>query len=138
VTTYNVKNDDDETEKPDEEVVNTAQSSNRNISELLFHPANFEKKELKMMMRTNEEAVHFAEKMSKMDMSKMTATDFNTMMFDIQKIYKKINEKLQVNNEQKPQIFNYKVKQALNVVIYDYPNYVFHVLVMGSFGENSS
>ena len=101
MTTFNIKKDDDEEEKPDEEVVNTVQSSNRNISELLFHPANFEKKELKMMMRTNEEAVKFAEKMSKMDMSKMTASDFNTMMFDIQKIYKKINEKLQVSNYQK-------------------------------------
>ena len=54
---------------------------------------------MKMMMRTNEEAVRFAEKMSKMDMSEMSASDFNNMMFDIQKIYKKINEKLQVRNK---------------------------------------
>ena len=70
--------------------------SNRNISELLFHPANFEKKEIKMMMRTDEDAVKFAESMSKMDTSKINSTDFHNMMFDIQKIYKKINDKLQV------------------------------------------
>ena len=71
--------------------------SNRNISELLFHPANFEKKEIKMMMRTDQDAVKFAESMSKMDTSKINSTDFHNMMFDIQKIYKKINDKLQVS-----------------------------------------
>ena len=48
------------------------------------------------MMRTDHEAVKFAEDMEKMDMSGMNATHFHNMMFDIQKIYKKINEKLQV------------------------------------------
>ena len=72
--------------------------SNRNISELLFHPANFEKKEIKMMMRTDQDAVKFAESMSKMDTSKINSTDFHNMMFDIQKIYKKINDKLQVSD----------------------------------------
>ena len=72
--------------------------SNRNISELLFHPANFEKKEIKMMMRTDQDAVKFAESMSKMDTSKINSTDFHNMMFDIQKIYKKINDKLQVRD----------------------------------------
>ena len=47
-------------------------------------------------MRTDQEAVKFAEDMSKMDISGMNATHFHNMMFDIQKIYKKINEKLQV------------------------------------------
>ena len=79
----------------DEKILNPS-PTNRNISELLFHPANFDSKEMKMMMRTDEEAVKFAEDMSKMDMSGMNATHFHDMMFDIQKIYKKINEKLQV------------------------------------------
>ena len=48
------------------------------------------------MMRTDEDAVKFAESMSKMDTSKINSTDFHNMMFDIQKIYKKINDKLQV------------------------------------------
>ena len=78
------------------ETASDATSSNRNITELLFHPANFENTEMKMMMRTDQEAVKFAEDMSKMDMSGMNATHFHNMMFDIQKIYKKINEKLQV------------------------------------------
>ena len=73
--------------------------SNRNISELLFHPANFEeKKEIKMMMRTDQDAVKFAESMSNMDTSKINSTEFHNMMFDIQKIYKKINDKLQVSD----------------------------------------
>ena len=138
MTTYNIEKDDDEAEKPDEEVVNTVQSSNRNITELLFHPANFEKKELKMMMRTNEEAVQFAEEMSKMDMSKMTASDFKTMMFDIQKIYKKINEKLQVRKSFKPNSCNCEIKLVQRVVDFDKLNYAIYVLVMGSFGKNSS
>ena len=76
--------------------LDASSSSNRNITELLFHPANFDNTEMKMMMRTDQEAVKFAEDMSKMDMSGMNATHFHNMMFDIQKIYKKINEKLQV------------------------------------------
>ena len=95
-------NSDDDSngkDRDNEDIVKTIQSTNRNISELLFHPANFERKEMKMMMRTDQDAVQFAEEMSKMDMSKMNATDFHNMMFDIQKIYKKINEKLQVRNE---------------------------------------
>ena len=80
----------------DEKSLPLSLPSNRNISELLFHPANFEKKEIKMMMRTDEDAVKFAESMSKMDTSKINSTDFHNMMFDIQKIYKKINDKLQV------------------------------------------
>ena len=47
-------------------------------------------------MRTKEDAVQFGKEMSKMDMSQMNAHDFDGMMFDIQKIYQKINEKLQV------------------------------------------
>ena len=50
------------------ETASDATSSNRNITELLFHPANFENTEMKMMMRTDQEAVKFAEDMSKMDM----------------------------------------------------------------------
>ena len=78
------------------EKIVTPSQTNRNISELLFHPANFNSKEIKMMMRTDKEALKFAEEMSKMDISGMNATHFHNMMFDIQKIYKKINEKLQV------------------------------------------
>ena len=50
------------------------------------------------MMRTDHEAVKFAKDMEKMDMSGMNATHFHNMMFDIQNIYKKINEKLQVKD----------------------------------------
>ena len=87
----------DEIEK-DKKSLPLSLPSNRNISELLFHPANFEKKEIKMMMRTDQDAVKFAEDMSKMDTSKINSTDFHNMMFDIQKIYKKINDKLQVRD----------------------------------------
>ena len=86
-------NDDEESSN---ETASDTSTPNRNITELLFHPANFDNKEMKMMMRTDQEAVKFAQDMSKMDISGMNATHFHNMMFDIQKIYKKINEKLQV------------------------------------------
>ena len=94
----NTDSDDSEEEESANETIVDTSSKNRNITELLFHPANFDNKEMKMMMRTDHEAVKFAEDMEKMDMSAMNATHFHNMMFDIQNIYKKINEKLQVKD----------------------------------------
>ena len=59
------------------------------FSDLLFHPANFGEED-------DEETVQFDQKMRSMDLSKMDATHLHKMMFDIQKMYKKINAKLQV------------------------------------------
>ena len=57
----------------------------RNVSELLFHPYNFDDK-------------NQASRMVAMppEMKDMSASHFDQMMFDIQKIYKKINSKLQL------------------------------------------
>ena len=53
----------------------------RNVSELLFHPSNFE-------------AINMDDILS--EMKDMDASEFDQMMFDIQTIYKKINSKLQL------------------------------------------
>ena len=108
----------DEIEK-DKKSLPLSLPSNRNISELLFHPANFEKKEIKMMMRTDQDAVKFAESMSKMDTSKINSTDFHNMMFDIQKIYKKINDKLQVYWNNFFSIWIHELKCAIYTHIVD-------------------
>ena len=53
----------------------------RNVSEILFHPSNFDREA--MMDNSN-------------DKHTMESTEFEKMIYDIQKVYKKINSKLQL------------------------------------------
>jgi len=53
----------------------------RNVSEILFHPSNFDREA--MMDNSNEKHT-------------MESTEFEKMIYDIQKVYKKINSKLQL------------------------------------------
>merc|ERR1711881_658491 len=56
----------------------------RNVSELLFHPSNFD------AHAVEDNHVNVEE------MQDMDASEFERMIFDIQNIYKKINSKLQL------------------------------------------
>jgi len=87
---------EDENVNKANDVINTNRTANgtlpvtsshakfRNVSELLFHPSNID-------MEVMEDNHLIMDQMKNMD-----ASEFERMIFDIQKIYKKINSKLQL------------------------------------------